>query len=142
MTSITARDLIVIVTDNDKETMRNTTQRDLIYRIVMQSCDHPAADEIYHRARQIMPKISMGTVYRNLKQLSECGKIREIRLSGDGNRYDRTLGVHAHFYCRVCGRVTDVETVNISEPSEMGKVETTDLMFGGVCRECLNKNAE
>ena len=122
--------------------MRNTTQRELVYRIVMNSSDHPTADAVYERARKVMPRISLGTVYRNLKQLSEGGRIREIRLAGDGNRYDRTLGVHAHFHCRVCGRVTDVETVNISEPSEMGKVETTDLMFGGVCRECLNKNAE
>lgn len=122
--------------------MRNTTQRELVYRIVMNSSDHPTADAIYERARKVMPRISLGTVYRNLKQLSEGGRIREIRLAGDGNRYDRTLGVHAHFHCRVCGKVSDVETGAIPTPEGIGKLESTDVVFGGICAECLDAQRE
>lgn len=103
----------------------------------MESSDHPGADTVYERARRVMPNISLGTVYRNLKQLSETGKIREIRLSGGGNRYDKTLEVHAHFHCKVCGKVTDVETGSVTAPVETGKLETVDIMFGGVCKDCL-----
>lgn len=125
--------------------MRNTLQRELVYNVVMQSSDHPGADAVYERARKIMPKISMGTVYRNLKQLAEMGKIREIRISDNSNRYDKTLAVHAHFCCRVCGQVTDVPVegnINGLGSDFGGKLETTDILFGGVCEECLKCGKE
>lgn len=125
--------------------MRNTLQREIVYNVVMQSSDHPGADAVYERARKVMPKISMGTVYRNLKQLAETGKIREIRISDNTNRYDKTLAVHAHFCCRVCGKVTDVcVNGNINGPCADfgGKVESTDILFGGVCEECIGRVKE
>lgn len=125
--------------------MRNTSQRELVYKVVMQSSDHPGADAVYERARKIMPKISMGTVYRNLKQLAEMGKIREIRISDNYNRYDKTLQVHAHFFCRVCGKVTDVPVEGgIKGPGSGfgGKLESTDILFGGVCEECIGCGKE
>lgn len=139
MTKIGKDDLIVIVTDSERKNMRNTLQRELVYDIVMNSSDHPSADVVYERARRMMPRISMGTVYRNLKQLAEAGRIREIRISDDSNRYDKTLHTHAHFRCRVCGRVTDIETeCGAAVPANgfSGKLESTDILFGGVCADC------
>ena len=42
--------------------MRNSIQRNLVYDIIQVSCDHPTADMVYLRAKQTMPKISLGTV--------------------------------------------------------------------------------
>ena len=58
--------------------MRNSIQRNLVYDIIQVSCDHPTADMVYLRAKQTMPKISLGTVYRNLNELVELGKILRI----------------------------------------------------------------
>jgi Fe2+ or Zn2+ uptake regulation protein len=57
---------------------RNTRQKAVVYQIVKSSHDHPTAEKIYERAKKEIPKISLGTVYRILKELAEEGKIREI----------------------------------------------------------------
>ena len=123
------------------ENKRNTEQKRIILDALMHA-DHPTASELYESIRDENPRLSRATVFRVLGQFADDGVVRRLNLLGSDTRFDARTAPHAHCHCVRCGRVTDVETVNISEPSEMGKVETTDLMFGGVCRECLNKNAE
>jgi hypothetical protein len=56
-----------------------TKQRKLIYQIVKDSMSHLSAEEIFFRAKQVMPSISMGTVYRNLGLMVEDKELRKIR---------------------------------------------------------------
>ena len=122
--------------------MRNTAQRDTVLRVVESSCDHPSAETIYTRCREIMPEISLGTVYRNLKVLVELGKIREVSILNAGDRYDKTIGLHAHFRCKHCGRVLDVpagaleELENKVESATGYLIEGTEVLFVGVCDGC------
>ncbi len=122
--------------------MRNTAQRDTVLRVVEASCDHPSAETIYTRCREIMPEISLGTVYRNLKVLVELGKIREVSILNAGDRYDKTIGLHAHFRCKHCGRVLDVPAGALEEleskvQSATGYlIEGTEVLFVGVCDGC------
>ena len=122
--------------------MRNTAQRDTVLKVVEESCDHPSAETIYTRCREIMPEISLGTVYRNLKVLVELGKIREVSILNAGDRYDKTLGLHAHFRCKHCGRVLDVPAGALEEleskvQSATGYlIEGTEVLFVGVCDGC------
>ena len=53
-----------------------TKQRQLILDIINRSCSHPSAEEIYREAKQIMPSIALGTVYRNLGLMAKDGEIR------------------------------------------------------------------
>ena len=46
--------------------MRYSKQRELVMQTVQQLCDHPTAEEIYDKAAQECPNLSLGTVYRNL----------------------------------------------------------------------------
>ncbi len=125
--------------------MRNTVQRDTVLNVVLASSDHPSAETIYHRCRAVLPDISLGTVYRNLKLLVEMGKISEISILNAGDRYDKTLGVHAHFHCVKCGHVVDVTDLNLSgiekeiEASNGFDIVDTDVLFTGVCKECKNE---
>ena len=57
---------------------RNTIQRALTLEAVQKLQSHPTADEVYAAVSAEHPHISRGTVYRNLNQLSEDGKIREM----------------------------------------------------------------
>ena len=59
---------------------RNTPQRQLVKKIIDESCDHPTADTVYKRVIEEDPRVSLGTVYRNLDFLSESGQILRIRL--------------------------------------------------------------
>lgn len=56
---------------------RNTKQRKLILEVVQAHQDHPSADQIYAEVRKLDPKISRGTVYRNLNLLADNGEIRQ-----------------------------------------------------------------
>jgi len=49
---------------------RNTQQRKIIYEILKNTDIHPTADWIYSEVRKLIPNISLGTVYRNLKVLN------------------------------------------------------------------------
>ena len=119
--------------------MRNTVQRETVLNVVLSSCDHPTAETVYDRCRKIMPDISRGTVYRNLKVLAELGKIREVSILNAGDRYDKTVGLHAHFRCKHCGRVLDVpaEALQQMESYVEGatgyQIETTEVLFVGLC---------
>lgn len=89
--------------------MRYSKQRELVMQTVQQMCDHPTAEEIYDKAAQECPNLSLGTVYRNLNSLVEAGRVRRVSIPGKADRFDHTLPWHSHLYCTVCGGVTDAE---------------------------------
>ena len=57
--------------------MNKTVQRDAILAELRSVKSHPTADELYAALRVRMPQISLGTVYRNLEQMSQAGMIRQ-----------------------------------------------------------------
>ena len=83
--------------------MRYSKQRELVMQTVQQLCDHPTAEEIYDKAAQECPNLSLGTVYRNLNSLVEAGRVRRVSIPGKADRFDHTLPWHSHLYCTVCG---------------------------------------
>jgi Fur family ferric uptake transcriptional regulator len=87
---------------------RMTRQREVVLQTVRSTMDHPTADWVYRQARRRLPRISLGTVYRNLKKLAEEGLIREIQIAGQTTRFDANTGRHYHIRCVRCGRVNDL----------------------------------
>jgi Fe2+ or Zn2+ uptake regulation protein len=89
-------------------TARMTRQREVVLQAVRSTMDHPTADWVYRQARRRLPRISLGTVYRNLKKLTDEGLIREIQIAGQTTRFDGNTGRHYHIRCLGCGRVNDL----------------------------------
>ena len=89
-----------------------TKQNQLVYDIVMSSCDHPTADEVYARAKKSMQSLAFGTVYRNLAKLADEGRIRKVTVPNSAARYDKTLVQHDHIICEDCGSIIDAYGVN------------------------------
>ena len=124
---------------------RSTRQLTAIYEAVRDDHSHPSADEIFLRARQTLPRISLGTVYRNLQRLVEEGKIRVLLAGGRSARYDPVVTEHDHFICRQCGQIFDVllagdRQVNLSSLVEQGfTVAAQSLSIHGFCRDCSQK---
>lgn len=87
---------------------RGSRQRHLILAVVRSTMDHPTAEWVFERARRTLPRISLGTVYRNLKRLAGEGLIREIHVGGHSARFDGNTGRHYHIRCLGCGRVNDL----------------------------------
>lgn len=123
------------------EVKRNTVQKEVIERIVLSACDHPNADSVYQRARAELPNISLGTVYRILKQLAADGVILEIPLQNAPSVFDKTTKLHAHSYCERCGRVTDVfldEQKLFESLNDCGgaRIQSVQLTIRGLCEGC------
>ncbi len=87
---------------------RHSQQRDIILEEVRRSKTHPSAQEVFERVRPRLPKISLGTVYRNLEQLAAHGLIRKLELPGQQRRFDGDLSDHYHIRCLACGQVDDI----------------------------------
>ena len=86
---------------------RMTHQRQVILEETNKDQTHPTADEIYERVRKKLPRISMGTVYRNLEILSSCGIIHRLEPGLPQMRFDCNTRDHYHITCVQCGKIED-----------------------------------
>ncbi len=103
--------------------MRMTKQRSVILNELRRSDLHPTADEIYQAVRKKLPRISLGTVYRNLDMLAREGLIHRIHQAGSQMRFDAHAGDHIHIRCAYCGRIHDIKRRHGCEPWESSDIE-------------------
>ena len=89
--------------------LRSTRQREHIFGILLKKRDHPTVDEVYVRAKEGMPGISLATVYNCLETLTTCGLVKQVNIDREPSRYCPNLDEHAHFHCRDSGRVYDID---------------------------------
>ena len=121
---------------------RNTPQRRLILEELCASHDHPTAAEIYDRVRRRLPRVSLGTVYRNLEVLHQDGLIRKMEFAGNETRFDGDLNDHYHVRCTGCGEIADVYGMRPedrpAQPEELAgfKVQSHRLEYFGLCPKC------
>jgi Fe2+ or Zn2+ uptake regulation protein len=93
---------------------RMTHQRRVILEEVRKTRMHLTADEIHVRVRRTLPRVSMGTVYRNLEILAAQGLIHRIEHGHAQRRFDGVIEEHYHLTCTRCGKVEDAPI----EPSD------------------------
>ena len=144
--------LVIMITNTMNEIkqsqnrgLRMTPQRRAILEELQKSKFHPTAADIYAILRRRLPRISLGTVYRNLDLLAKRGTIRTLEMAGAQRRFDADVGQHYHVRCVRCGRVDDlpIRTVHAIDRAVRG---TTDyniighvLKFVGLCRRCKGR---
>ena len=123
--------------------MRYSRQRELVYEIIKNRCDHPTADMIYASCREQEPNISLGTVYRNLKNLAEEKQILTLETEDKKIHYDGDTSRHSHFICTKCGKIIDLfkPSETPTELKEMGLAVTGEkCVYYGLCKDCDMKN--
>lgn len=123
--------------------MRFSRQRELITGIIKGRKDHPTADMIYNSARELEPNISLGTVYRNLKLLSDEGVIITLETQDKRLHYDGDTSRHSHFICEGCGKIIDLfkPSNTPKELEELGLSVTGEkCIYYGQCTECNKIN--
>ena len=125
--------------------LRMTRQRRVILEELRKVNTHPSADEVYEIVRKRLPRISLGTVYRNLEILSESGDIQKLEPGCSLKRFDGNPSEHCHLRCVRCGRIADAPMIPDLE-IDLGRVNSTEfeiighrLEFLGVCPKCSDK---
>jgi len=124
--------------------MRLTNQRKIILEELRAVTSHPTADEIYGLVRKRLPRISLGTVYRNLEVLSALGLIRKLENAAGQKRFDGDIRPHHHIRCEICGTIGDIFDAPDTSGIEFGlktdfQVTGHTLEFSGICPECQKK---
>ena len=123
---------------------RITNQKQIILDYVRSVHCHPTAEDVYIAVRKKLPRISLGTVYRNLEKFVENGTILEIK--GEIKRFDGNISEHQHFICEQCGEVFDIfEQITglrrfLRKINKFGKARGYDFYIYGICRKCQRKN--
>lgn len=125
-------------------TLNKSKQRDAILEYLKSTKLHPTAETVYENIRKDFPRVSLGTVYRNLTLLSDLGKIQKI-VSFDGpDRFDYNEKPHAHLLCSNCGKVIDLDVdlsqINlIASKNFDGVITSHSCNFLGLCPDCANE---
>ena len=128
--------------------MRLTTQRQIILEELGKVTCHPTANEVYDMVRKRLPRIGLGTVYRNLELLADSGVILKLEVGGTQKRFDATVDPHYHIRCSACGKVDDIdipvqEHINQAATAASSyKVLGHHIEFSGVCHSCLAKKTD
>ncbi|MCF2612584.1 MULTISPECIES: Fur family transcriptional regulator [Fusobacterium] len=125
--------------------MKYSKQRELILNYILTHEGHPTADIIYSSLKKDNPKLSLGTVYRNLLKLVESNEIRKVSLPEQVDKFDKNLKPHAHLKCKICGSLTDISSIeiekfikNISIEQDI-IIEKFNILFDGICKNCKNE---
>jgi Fe2+ or Zn2+ uptake regulation protein len=88
--------------------IRLTPQRQVILEELAKVKTHPTANEVYDMVRKRLPRIGLGTVYRNLELMADNGMILKLEVGGSQKRFDATTNLHYHIRCTCCGKVDDM----------------------------------
>jgi Fur family transcriptional regulator, peroxide stress response regulator len=123
--------------------LRLTRPRRVILEVVRATDAHPSASLVYKAVRRRLPRVSLGTVYRNLRRLAAEGLVQE-RAEPTGLRFDGNLAQHDHFTCVACERVLDVPRRR-QTPARAASVPGLEILthrveFYGRCGACRRRN--
>ena len=76
--------------------LKMTEQRRVISRVLSEASDHPDVEQVYRRAVEIDPHISIATVYRTMRLFEESNVIEKLDF-GDGRaRFEENRDSHHH----------------------------------------------
>lgn len=125
--------------------MRVTNQRKVILEELQGVKTHPTADELYSLVRKRLPRISLGTVYRNLEVLSGLGLVRKLENAAGQKRFDGDMSHHHHIRCSDCGTVGDIFNAPPLSGADQGletdfQVTGFEIEFTGICPQCQKKS--
>lgn len=128
-----------------RKPFRLTPQRQALLEALCSRRWHPTADDLYAVIRERLPRISLGTVYRNLERMAAQGLIRQLDTGGHQKRYDGAAEPHYHVRCLGCGRLDDIQVTaeqdlrHLVHPPAGYLVTGYLLEFIGLCPQCQTR---
>ncbi len=119
-------------------------QRELIYKTVIENKVHPTAEFVYNYLKKDNPQLSLGTVYRNLQQLSDNGEINRLSIPNQPDRFDGVIEEHYHAVCEKCATIYDIHINEMFDIDSLVAEKTGlditghEIIFKTICPMCKN----
>lgn len=133
--------------DNRLPGKRQTQQRKAIHQYLMNTSNHPSAEEIFNDLRKQYPTLSLATVYNTLELLLTSGKIGSIGNTNDHNiRFDRNTETHINLLCTRCHKIEDLSYDRLGEIEHHIETHSTfsisqaQILYSGLCQDCQQKD--
>jgi len=130
----------------NQKIFRQSKQRNRILELLHSTDSHPTADWIYEQIKKDFPRLSLGTVYRNLSILTRQGLVKKIHFGSTFDRFEANVKPHYHLICESCGKICDFEMTIYENINEQAKQLTNfninhhKIEFFGICEDCRIKN--
>jgi Fur family transcriptional regulator, peroxide stress response regulator len=124
---------------------RYSRQRERLLHILRKTTAHPTADWLYQRLKKEFPRLSLGTVYRNLSILMEQGLVKKLYYGSTFDRFEANPMPHSHLICEQCGQIADVDLPRIPDLTRQtaGLADFSaayyKIDFFGLCAKCKKK---
>lgn len=124
--------------------LKSTRQRSLIVETFFANDGHLSVEELWGKVRDADARVSVATVYRTMKLLSESG-LAHARNFGDGQtRYEAAVGRHHHDHliCTNCGTIVEFENDRIEAMQDAVarrhgfRVVSHKMELYGLCKNC------
>jgi len=123
--------------------LRATNQRALLLEVIRHGEGHLDANEIYRRAHETQPRISLSTVYRSLQAFKKLGLVEEVHFDETHHHYEvKPSSEHYHLVCLGCGRVIEFHYPlsryvkrNVAETKDF-EIVSTEIRMTGYCPRC------
>nr|WP_323740421.1 peroxide-responsive transcriptional repressor PerR [Filobacillus milosensis] len=125
--------------------VRITPQRHAVLEYLMQTMNHPTADDIYKALEGKFPNMSVATVYNNLRVFQEIGLVRELTYGDSSSRFDCNTSKHYHIICDDCGKIVDFHYPSLDEVEQLAEqvtgfdVSHHRMEVYGKCEDCQSK---
>jgi Fur family peroxide stress response transcriptional regulator len=87
---------------------RLTRQRAAVYAHLCSVESHPTAEHVFAAVRELIPNISLATVYKALEALVDAQVAARITDDAGVARYDGRSEVHYHLRCETTGEILDL----------------------------------
>jgi Fe2+ or Zn2+ uptake regulation protein len=122
--------------------LRATSQRVVMHRLLRDRDRHVSAEELLSEAGELLPGVSLPTVYATLELFEELGIVRRVN-SGSGTfLWDTRTAAHHHMICRRCGRIEDMEIPLDLERARRSAARSgfepdrAEVVVSGLCASC------
>ena len=118
------------------------TRRLQVIRTALEELDHPNAEMVFDHVRQVIPRVSLATIYRNLDLLVQEGNVQTWTI-GNTKHYDSNAEPHGHLHCTECSSLVDIafndqmsSSINEIVNQHSFTLSHSSLELKGMCGNC------
>ncbi len=128
--------------NSPKPALRSSRLRDRILTLLRGTGAHPTADWLYARLKREHPRLSLGTVYRNLGILIDLGLVKKVHSGSAFDRFEARVAPHYHLVCTGCAAVRDLEMPVYRDIDDRAgtmtdfRIQGHRIEFFGLCAAC------